>query len=142
MRTKRCALLVAAGGLCLLAVAGCHRSKDEASELGAMAFGNGDFNLAISCYSDVIWRDPKDIDGYLCRALSYGHKGEYDKAFADFDAALRIDPKHADIYHRRAMVYEMKGDKDKAKADHAKERELRTTRRPPGTPQRPAGRRQ
>jgi Tfp pilus assembly protein PilF len=131
MRTATCALLVGVGCLCLVVV-GCRKSKDEALEMGAIAFVNKDYDLAIRCYSDVIRRDPKDISAYCCRGLAYGHKGDYDKGFADFDEAIRLDPKHGDTYRRRALVYEMKGEKDKAKADYAKARELgRAPRTPP-----------
>ena len=98
MRMTTCALLFGAGWLWVVARRGLRAEQTEALEMGSLAFVKGDYDQAISCYTDAIRRDPKEIDAYCIRGLSYGYKGNYDKAFADFDEALRLDPKRGETY--------------------------------------------
>ena len=60
--------------------------------MGSMAYVKGDYDLAISCCSDAIRRDPKEVNAYCIRGLAYGRKGNYERAFADLDEAVQFEP--------------------------------------------------
>lgn len=53
----------------------------------------GDFDKAITDYSDAIVLTPKNVIAYSSRALAYSHKGDRAHAVADYVTAAKIDPK-------------------------------------------------
>lgn len=77
----------------------------------------GDFDRAISDYSQAIRFDPTDSSFFQNRAIALKAKGENDRALADYDQAIRIDPKKANAYYNRSIVREEKGDLDGAYRD-------------------------
>ncbi len=79
---------------------------------------NGDYDQAITGYTEAIRLDRKYALAYWNRGVAYANKGENDKAIADYTVAIRIDPKYAKAYNNRGEAYARKGDYDQAVADH------------------------
>jgi serine/threonine protein kinase/tetratricopeptide (TPR) repeat protein len=84
---------------------------------GASHYLNGEYDLAISDYTEAIRLDSKNAQALLFRGSAWYDKGDKDKALADFDEAIRLDPKLAGAFVGKGMVWYDKGDKDKALAD-------------------------
>ena len=80
------------------------------------AFLAGDYDAAISLYTEVIKADPKAALAYNGRALAYRYKKDDAKALADFDQAIRIKPFSMFYYNRGVTRYE-NGDDKSAIAD-------------------------
>lgn len=80
------------------------------------AFLAGDYDAAISLYSEVIKADPKAALAYNGRALAYRYKKEVTKALADFDQAIRLKPLPMFYYNRGILRYE-NGDNKSAIGD-------------------------
>lgn len=90
-------------------------AKSE-SEKADAAFLAGDYDAAISLYSDVIKANPRAAFAYHGRALAYRFKKEDTKALADFDQAIRLNPLAIFFYNRGVAHYE-NGDDKSAIAD-------------------------
>jgi serine/threonine protein kinase/lipoprotein NlpI len=68
----------------------------------------GNFRGAIEEYNDAIRLDPKFVNAYTNRGLSYHRLGQGDRAFDDYSAAIRLDPnsKGASVpYLNRAIIW-------------------------------------
>ncbi|MCL2079198.1 MAG: hypothetical protein FWH17_05050 [Oscillospiraceae bacterium] len=55
---------------------------------------NGEHDCAIEDFSQVILRNPQDIDAYLQRAVCYANIGDKEKTLLDLNTASKIDPNH------------------------------------------------
>jgi tetratricopeptide (TPR) repeat protein len=80
------------------------------------AFLAGDYDAAISLYSEVIKANPKAALAYNGRALAYRYKKDDAKALADFDQAIRLKPFSMFYYNRGVTRFE-NGDDKSAIAD-------------------------
>jgi tetratricopeptide (TPR) repeat protein len=93
--------LVFAAAVLLMATAiSCSGSKPppqgmamEDFDRGGDAADKGEFDLAISCFTEAIRLNPADDQAYYNRAVCYWQKKEIDRALSDLDEALRLDPK-------------------------------------------------
>jgi tetratricopeptide (TPR) repeat protein len=65
-------------------------------------------SLLIYKYSELIDRNPKDIESLLIRALLYRKILFYDEAIADFKAILRIDPNNREAKKELALTRKIK----------------------------------
>ena len=59
--------------------------------LGFLALGSGDFQLAAECFNAVLQRYPGDIDAHLGLAVAYRGIADFDSAIAEYDTILGID---------------------------------------------------
>lgn len=75
------------------------------------AFLAGDYDAAISLYTEVIKANPKAAPAYNGRALAYRAKNDPAKALADFDQAIRLKPLWMFFYNRGVTRYEVGDDK-------------------------------
>jgi Flp pilus assembly protein TadD len=92
--------------------------EDEATTQGNLLRDEGDFDKAITDYTEAIRFDPKEAaTHYYNRGLAYGKTGDHDKAIADFTEAIRLNSNDAEAYYGRGCEYGEKGDHDKAIAD-------------------------
>ena len=62
----------------------------EARQKGKSWYYQGNFDGAISAYTEAIRLDPKSAEAHDGRAAACSHKGDNDKAIADFTEAIRI----------------------------------------------------
>ena len=67
--------------------------------------------------SKAIEIDPKLMEAYAFRALSYNKAQQYDKAIADLGSAIAIAPDRWSLYSLRAMIEAHKKDDKAALAD-------------------------
>lgn len=87
-------------------------NSDKSNDAKASAaFLAGDYDAAISLYSEVIKADPKAALAYNGRALAYRYKKEIAKALADFDQAIRLKPLWMFYFNRGITHYETGDDK-------------------------------
>jgi tetratricopeptide (TPR) repeat protein len=92
-------------------------NSDESDDAKASAaLLAGDYDAAISLYTEVIQASPKAALAYNGRALAYRYKKEITKALADFDQAIRLKPFSMFFYNRGVTRYE-NGDDKSAIAD-------------------------
>ena len=81
--------------LCVLGfslfLCGCSDSGKKALEAGVSASSAGEYEKAVSSFSEAIRLDSRNADAYYGRAYAYGRIGEQDKAIADYDEAIRLD---------------------------------------------------
>jgi tetratricopeptide (TPR) repeat protein len=95
--------------------------KDRAVVLIYRGFAyenKGEYDRAISDYSEAIGLKPDDAYAFNRRGIAYSHKGEYDKAISDYDEAIRLKPDYAYPFNDRGIVYSNKGEYDKAISDY------------------------
>jgi tetratricopeptide (TPR) repeat protein len=87
-------------------------NSDKSDDAKASAaFLAGDYDAAISLYTEVIKANPKAELAYNGRALAYKGKGETARALADFDQAIRLKRFSMFYYNRGATRYENGDDK-------------------------------
>ncbi|MEY2576156.1 MAG: hypothetical protein QOF80_1643 [Verrucomicrobiota bacterium] len=84
------------------------KSDDAKASAALLA---GDYDTAISLYSEVIQANPKAALAYNGRALAYRYKKDMIKALADFDQAIRLKPLFMFYYNRGVTRYEIGDDK-------------------------------
>ena len=85
---------------------------------------HGDYDKAISDYTEAIHLFPEEGTSYKDRAFSYLHNGDYDKAIADCTEAIRLNPQDGEAFYNRGGVHKKKGDNAKAGEDFARAKEL------------------
>ena len=64
------------------------------SQQGDQLFADGDYEQAVSQYTDYIEYNPEDIKSIYNRGRAYEELGQYDKSLADYEKTLEIDPKN------------------------------------------------
>jgi tetratricopeptide (TPR) repeat protein len=80
----------------------------------------GDYDHAISDFSQAIKLDPKYALAYERRGQAYYGKHDYDLAMADYDKALKLDPQYWPAVVDRGIIYEAEGDVVRAFAEYDK----------------------
>ncbi len=76
----------------------------------------GEFDKALSDFSQAIRLRPNEPDWWGNRAIFLRDRKDYDGAIRDFTKAIQLDPS-ASNYHGRGWTYSMKKEYDKAVAD-------------------------
>jgi Flp pilus assembly protein TadD len=87
---------------------------------GVACGAKGDYDHAITAYSEAIRFEPKSPIAYNNRGVAYFNTGDNDHAIADYAESIRLDPKVANAYANRGRAYRAKGDNDHAIADYAR----------------------
>jgi tetratricopeptide (TPR) repeat protein len=88
------------------------KTSDKSDDAKASAaFLAGDYDSAISLYTEVISANPKAAFAYNGRALAYRYKKDDTRALADFDEAIRLKPLWIFFYNRGVTRYETGDDK-------------------------------
>ncbi len=89
-----------------------HSSKNSQahSNLGGLHLANGDFDLALSHYSEAIDCDRTNYYAYNNRANCYFRMQDYDKAIQDAKKALEVKNNGVESATLLAVIYALKGD--------------------------------
>jgi len=98
--------------------------KDMKNDWGVAALDDGNYEFAITLFTEAIRLDPKYVDAYNNRGNANADQGKFDAAIADYSQAIQMHPRYAIAYYNRGVAYESKGEQAKAKADFARAREL------------------
>ena len=85
---------------------------------GNSYYQKGNYNQAISDYTDAIRHNPSFAKAYDNRGVAYLLMGDYDQAIQNYDEAIRLDPGNALTYNNRGSAYDDRGDRDGAIADY------------------------
>lgn len=75
---------------------------------------------AVSSFSNVVAKNPKNADAYNYLGYSSRWMGKYDDAFAAYGKALALDPNHKGALSYSGMAYLKTGQKAQADAQLAK----------------------
>ncbi len=59
----------------------------------------GQYDEAISDFTEALKLKPKHADIYYSRGLAYNKIGQYDKAISDFTEAIKLKSKADDTHH-------------------------------------------
>ena len=78
----------------------------------------GDFDGAITDFSEAIRLEPDFPDIYLRRGLAYRHKGKFDRAMDDYDKAIALEPDNFNNYYERGLLHQILGKLGKALEDY------------------------
>ena len=98
--------------LALLIFIGC--GDVETTNKGDIHFEKGEFELAVSSYSDLLENDPANTSFLYNRGRSYEELGIMKNATADFNKIVKIDPKHVNALLSLSKISYEKGDYSKA----------------------------
>jgi formylglycine-generating enzyme required for sulfatase activity len=77
----------------------------EACDKGKAFMDKGDYDSAITLFTEAIRIDPTYARLYCGRGIAFCNKGDHATAIADFNEAIRLDPQYAKAYCKRAFVY-------------------------------------
>ena len=99
------------------AIAACTRAIDSGKYKGRYlailhadrafeASNKGQYDIAITDYTQAIELNPKYAVAYNGRGLAYRAKGDNDRALADYSQAIQLNPKLAVAYNNRANAYQ------------------------------------
>jgi len=95
--------------------------KHESARLhwlrGMTRYKEGDFDGAITDFSETVLLESNFHHVYLQRGLVHRRKGNFDKATADYDKAIEVEPDNFTAYYERGLLHQLKGELDKALAD-------------------------
>jgi len=64
---------------------------------------NGETDLALADYAEIIRQEPNSVEGYFARAKLYEETDQFDKAIADLNTVIRIEP-NAVTYGARCFM--------------------------------------
>jgi tetratricopeptide (TPR) repeat protein len=85
---------------------------------GVACHSRGEYEQAISEFSEALRLDPNNALAYANRGDAYRLKGDLERAIADFGEALRLNPSNPLAYINQGIAYRLKGDYDRAVADY------------------------
>ncbi len=100
------------------------RNADSYRNRGLTYAEKGQYDQAISDFTDALKIDPKDFYAFYYRGIVYMKKGQTDQAISDYTRAIEIDPKYAHAYYNRGAAYGIMGQYDQAISDFTKVSEI------------------
>lgn len=93
------------------------RTDEEWFVLGYYALQVGQYDEAVTSFSEAIFENEEFEAAFRFRATAYMESKRFAEAAKDLDEALRIDPTYTDAqYERIRLLYEMDKDKEATKA--------------------------
>ena len=93
-------------------------------EAGDRFYFQGDYNSAISSYTQAIELNPNNAMAYINRGASYANLKEYNRAEADYSKLIALEPNNVQAYIGRGASYICLQQYNKAAADLTKAIEL------------------
>lgn len=79
--------------------------SNQRLKVGNDFYNSGDFNSAISAYTDAIELNNKNIYAYIYRGGAFGNLKEYQRAESDFKNAIQIDNRNFDAHYGLGAAY-------------------------------------
>lgn len=95
--------------------------------MGELFLKLGDNKTAIANFTEVLARDPKNVDALLLRALAYEPDISISNALADYKAVLKIDRKNEEAKKGIKRVQEANADAKRKTTEEAAGREAKAT---------------
>ena len=92
-------------------------NAQSAFENGNIKLDQGDYQRAISDFTEAIRLNLNDAQVYYNRAFAYEKLGEFAKAIEDYDQAIRLKPNEDLFYFQRGVSYGKFGNHKKAIED-------------------------
>jgi tetratricopeptide (TPR) repeat protein len=80
-------------------------SADDLLKIGSSAIENGNYDIAIAAFNNVILRDLKCFEAHHIRGSIYKYYDNYGEAIRDFDRAIEMKPECAEAYYNRGCTY-------------------------------------
>jgi len=78
--------------------------------IGESYYRNGNYPIALWYFSQKITLYPKQLDGYLHKALAYSKLGVIDSVEKYLNIAKMIDPDAHEVFEREYQIYQFRGD--------------------------------
>jgi tetratricopeptide (TPR) repeat protein len=78
---------------------------------------NGDYDRAISDYTEAILLNPQDAEAYFWRAYVHSQNGDNDAAIIDYTERIRLNEDY-ESYRNRGFAHSQNGDNDAAISDY------------------------
>ena len=85
---------------------------------GLLFASRGDYDMAITDFTDALVINPNLTAAYYNRGLAYHNKKDFDNAIEDYSQALRLNPNDAVIYMYRGFSQSHNKNYDRAIADY------------------------
>lgn len=79
------------------------------SALGNYYYDKGDFVEAMKYFSQKVRYEPNKVEGYLGKAIVYGHLGQRDSAVKYFERAKSLDPNNKNTLMGEVGFYQFQG---------------------------------
>ncbi|MGJ4887352.1 tetratricopeptide repeat protein [Bradyrhizobium sp. HKCCYLR20261] len=92
-------------------------SASELLERALARSRQGDLELAVADFDEVVRLVPRNTDVYRYRAEALVRMGRIDRGLDDYDRAIRLDPKNPLLLRDRALALQKRGDLDEALVD-------------------------
>lgn len=96
------------------------QSKEEFLAKGAAYVTAGNYDAAITAFTQAITLDPAYAEAYYNRGIAYKDKGDIGKAITDYTKAIALDPAKAQYYNNRGNAYTKLAQYDQAITDYTK----------------------
>lgn len=95
--------------------------KHESARLhwrrGVERYDEGNFDGAITDFSETLRINPDFPETYLRRGLAHRHKGDFEKAMADYHKAIDTESNNFTAHYERGLLYQSKGELNNALSD-------------------------
>lgn len=91
--------------LLIIGCAGVNIKSLQLLEDGHNQYVIGDFEKAISYYSEAIAMEPSYCEAYTLRGETYIFQGKYEEAIKDFEKSIKLNSEHARAYNDLAYLY-------------------------------------
>ena len=95
-------------------------SENEILNKGNTSINKGDYDSAITDFTQLIKINPNSAGAYYGRGYAYHKKKDYDRAISDYTQAIKIYPGGANAYSARGNAYANKKDYDLAITDYTR----------------------
>ena len=79
--------------------------SNQRLKAGNNFYNSGDFNSAISAYTDAIELNSQNIDAYIYRGGAFGNLKEYRRAESDFKNAIQLDNQNFEAHYGLGATY-------------------------------------
>ncbi|MES2330927.1 MAG: tetratricopeptide repeat protein [Bacteroidota bacterium] len=87
---------------------------------GVTSYGQQQYDLAITNFTNSIRLSPNYVDAYVYRGLTYYYKQNYPMAVQDYSSAINLNPNYQLAYFNRGLTYYTQGNYQLSIADFTK----------------------